>query len=73
MNTFRYVIPLLKKNIRRILLGIAILIFVDSLQLIIPKIIQHSINSLEAQGFSQNDLLHRALFILLLAVVTTIF
>ncbi len=73
MNTFRYVLPLLRKNLKRIVLGIAILIFVDSLQLIIPKIIQHAINSLEKVGFTQTDLLHKALIILLLAVLTTIF
>ncbi len=73
MNTFRYVIPILKKNIKRIALGIGILIFVDSLQLIIPKIIQHAINNLEKPGFTHVNLLYSALFILLLAVLTTIF
>ncbi len=73
MNTFRYVLPLLKKNIKRIALGIGILIFVDSLQLIIPKIIQHAINNLESTGFTQRHLLYSALFILGLAVLTTVF
>ncbi len=73
MNTFKFVLPLLKKNLKRIALGIGILIFVDSLQLIIPKIIQHAINNLETPGFTQRHLLYSALFILGLAVLTTIF
>ncbi len=67
MRTFDAVIPFLKKTWKKIALGLLVLVFVDAIQLIVPRIIQKTIDSLGKEGYSQTDIMHSSLIILLMA------
>lgn len=67
MRTFDSVIPYLKKSWKKIALGLFVLVIVDAIQLIVPKIIQRTIDQLGTEGFTQNDILISSLIILMLA------
>jgi len=68
LKTFELIIPFFKKNWLRILTGLLLLIVVDFLQLIVPKIMQRAIDSLGMAEFNQADLLKYGLAILALAL-----
>ena len=71
MKTFEKVTPYLKQNYLKILLGILILIVVDFAQLIIPKIMQWTIDGIGTDGFGKIDLIKAGVYILLLTVFMT--
>lgn len=71
MKTFEKVTPYLKSNVHKILLGILILVVVDFAQLIIPKIMQVTIDGLEKPGFQRIDLLKAGALVLLLTIFMT--
>jgi len=68
LKTFELIIPFFKRNWLRILTGLLLLIVVDFLQLIVPKIMQRAIDSLGMAEFNQADLLKYGLAILALAL-----
>ncbi|MCB5249665.1 MAG: ABC transporter ATP-binding protein [Candidatus Cloacimonadales bacterium] len=68
MQTFDAVIPYLKNSWKRIALGIFVLVIVDGLQVLIPKVIQKTIDNLGVEGFTQNDILKSSFFIILLVI-----
>ncbi|HPM01065.1 MAG TPA: ABC transporter ATP-binding protein [Candidatus Cloacimonadota bacterium] len=67
MRTFDAVIPYLKKSWKKIALGIFVLIIVDAIQLVVPKIIQKTIDQLGTEGFTQSDIFWSSATILILA------
>lgn len=68
MNTFDKVIPYLKKSAGRILLGILMLVIVDAIQLVIPKIMQYAIDHIQNRTITQSGLALVGLAILGLAI-----
>jgi len=68
LKTFELIIPFFKRNWLRIVTGLLLLIVVDFLQLIIPKIMQRAIDNLGMAEFNQADLLKYGLAILVLAL-----
>ncbi|MFO7896896.1 MAG: ABC transporter ATP-binding protein [Candidatus Cloacimonadales bacterium] len=68
MKTFEKVKPYLKRHYPRILFGIIILIIVDFAQLIIPKVVQVTIDSIGTEGFGKTDLLRSGIIVLLLTI-----
>jgi len=73
MSTFKHVWPLLKRGAGRIALGVFVLVLCDALQLIIPKIIQKAVDGLGRPGYTQTNLLHAALLILVIVAFTVLF
>ncbi len=68
MNTFSRVIPILKKNWSKIFLGLVLLVIVDILQLVVPKIMQKAVDLLSVPGMVHNDLLKYPFMILAIAI-----
>lgn len=68
LKTFELIIPFFKRNWLRITTGLLLLIVVDFLQLIVPKIMQQAIDNLGMAEFNQADLLKYGLAILALAL-----
>ncbi len=68
MKAFSKVTPILKKNWLRIVVGLFLIIIVDILQLIVPKIMQTAVDSLDIPGFTQSHLLKYSLLIFLIAI-----
>ena len=64
MKTFEKIIPYIRKNIHKILLGILILIIIDAIQLVIPKIMQHTIDSIGQQIGTKSMILKASLLII---------
>ncbi len=69
MKTFKYIAPIVKKRFVNIILGILILLVVDAIQLVIPRIVKKAIDGLGKEGFTQHDLLITALIIIGMSVV----
>jgi len=57
-DAFRFLISYIKRHIPSVLSGVLLLMFVDFVQLIIPKIVQRTIDILGMEGFS-NELIAR--------------
>jgi ATP-binding cassette, subfamily B, multidrug efflux pump len=68
MKTFEKVIPIVKKNWFRISIGLLLIIVVDVLQLLVPRIMQQAIDRIDSPGFAQSDLLKYSLMIFFIAV-----
>lgn len=68
MRTFDAVIPYLKKGWKKIAVGLFVLVIVDAIQLIIPKIIQRTVDNFSSPDFTRNDIVKSSLFIVLLAL-----
>ncbi|MBN1327283.1 MAG: ABC transporter ATP-binding protein [Candidatus Cloacimonetes bacterium] len=68
MNTFAKINPILKRNWFKIVLGLLLIILVDILQLMVPKIMQIAIDKLRIPGFTQSDLFRYSLMIFLIAI-----
>ncbi|HPK40465.1 MAG TPA: ABC transporter transmembrane domain-containing protein, partial [Candidatus Cloacimonadota bacterium] len=67
MRTFDAVIPYLKSSWKQISVGLFVLVIVDGLQVIIPKVIQKTIDSIGLEGYTQSDILKSSLIIVALA------
>ncbi|MCD4829508.1 MAG: ABC transporter ATP-binding protein/permease [Candidatus Cloacimonetes bacterium] len=63
-ETFKHVLPLLRRGLPRIGLGVFLLLICDALQLVVPKIIQWAVDGMGRPGFTQTNLLHGALLII---------
>ncbi|MCB5264931.1 MAG: ABC transporter ATP-binding protein/permease [Candidatus Cloacimonetes bacterium] len=72
MRTFEMIIPYLKKSYKTILGGILMLILVDVVQLITPKVMQYAIDSIQARTIDQGGLIWIALLIIVLAFAVMI-
>lgn len=68
MKTFEKVAPLLKKSWKNIAFGILIIVLVDAAQLVIPKIVQWTIDNFGKEGYSKIDILYSSLLIIGLAL-----
>jgi ATP-binding cassette subfamily B protein len=68
MKTFEKVIPIVKKNWLRISVGLLLIVLVDVLQLLVPRIMQKAIDQIDVPGFAQSGLLKYSLLIFLIAV-----
>ena len=68
MKTFEKVIPIVKKNWLRIIVGLLLIVVVDVLQLLVPRIMQEAIDQIDVPGFAQSGLLKYSLLIFLIAV-----
>ena len=73
MKNFKLVFFYIKKYKLQFILGFFCLIVCDGLQMIIPKVIQHSIDGVLLPGFRSIDLVKYGLLIILLAIVIAIF
>lgn len=69
LRTFDIVLPYLRRNWLRILVGIVLIIAVDIAQLVIPKIMQVTIDKIGANAITQNGLLKIGLLVLGLSLV----
>ena len=63
MRTFDSILPYLRKSYGRIIGGIIMLILVDVIQLIMPKVMQYAIDSLQARTIDQKGLFWVAMLI----------
>ncbi|MBS3740556.1 MAG: ABC transporter ATP-binding protein [Candidatus Cloacimonetes bacterium] len=69
MHNFKIIYSYLKPYWKRILAGIICLLIVDAAQLIIPKIIQHVIDTMHKPGFTMSVVFQFALLIFVLALI----
>ena len=67
-DRFNLIIPFFKENWVRVVSGLLLIIFVDILQLMIPKILQIAIDKFELETFTRPDLFKYALAIFLIAI-----
>lgn len=72
MRTFDMILPYLKKSYKHIVGGIIMLILVDIVQLITPKVMEYSIDSIQTRSIDQRGLLWIALFIVVLALLVMV-
>lgn len=72
IKTFDLIIPFIKKNWLRIVIGLLLIILVDILQLIIPRIMQKAVDSLGMANFEMSQLHYYALAIFILALAIAI-
>ncbi len=72
MRTFDTILPYLKKSYKTILGGIIMLILVDIVQLITPKVMQYAIDSIQARTIDQRGLVWIALLIIVLAFLVMV-
>ncbi len=72
MRSFDTILPYLKKSYKQIIGGIIMLILVDVVQLITPKVMQYAIDGIQMRSIDQKGLIWVALFIILLAFAVMI-
>jgi ATP-binding cassette subfamily B protein len=66
------ILPYLKKSYKHIVGGIIMLILVDIVQLITPKVMEYAIDSIQTRSIDQRGLLWIALFIVVLALLVMV-
>jgi len=71
MKTFEKVAPFVKQNIHKLIFGIILLIIIDLISLIIPKIMQYAIDGIGSEGFTKLNLFYAGGTILLIAALMT--
>ncbi len=69
---FDRVLPYIKKNIKYLILGVLVLVIVDGVQLLIPRVIQIAIDNLGVESFTQRHLAGYMLLIFLMSGVIAI-
>ncbi len=67
MKTFEMVVPFLRRSKWTIIKGLLVLVLVDACQLVIPKIMQYTVDEIGKPGFTQKDILIYSLIILAMA------
>jgi ATP-binding cassette subfamily B protein len=72
MRTFDAILPYLKKSYGKIAGGIVMLILVDVVQLIMPKVMQYAIDSIQERRITQNGLIWMGLIIFALAIAVMV-
>lgn len=73
MKSFNLIKPYFRENIQKIFLGLSCLIIVDLLQLVIPRIIKASVDSLSESQADMNQIAANAAMIVVIAAFTGIF
>ncbi|HOJ80872.1 MAG TPA: ABC transporter ATP-binding protein, partial [Clostridiales bacterium] len=73
MNSFRYISDLLHKHRYRYVLGVVSLLCVDTLQLIMPKILEAATDSLEEGVLTRSSLAAYAAALVLVSVGIAVF
>jgi ATP-binding cassette subfamily B multidrug efflux pump len=73
MGTLRYIMDLLLRYRYRYVLGVVFLLCVDTLQLIMPKILESTTNSLEEGTLTRDRLAGFAIAVVLVAVGIAVF
>lgn len=68
MKTFDKIIPIVKKNWLRMTVGLLLIVVVDILQLLVPRIMQKAIDQIDIPGFAQSGLLKYSLLIFFIAI-----
>jgi len=68
MKTFEKVTPFIKKNWLRISIGLLLIVAVDLLQLVVPKIMQRAVDLVEIPGTTSSSLIKPAILIFLIAI-----
>ncbi len=69
---FDRVLPYLKKHLKYLILGVIVLIIVDAVQLLIPKVMQSAIDNIGSEGFTQKHLAGYMLLIFLMSGIIAI-
>jgi ATP-binding cassette subfamily B protein len=69
MKTFAKIKPYIKNNFHKIAIGIVLLIIIDLISLIIPKIMQYAIDGIGTEGFTKLNLFYAGGVILLIAAL----
>ncbi|MBU0464800.1 MAG: ABC transporter ATP-binding protein/permease [Proteobacteria bacterium] len=65
----KLIYPYFKKNLYKILLGILCMIIVDAMQLVIPQIVKHAIDTLSSASFDKKTLIFQCALIIFLGLV----
>lgn len=73
MRTFDTILPYLKKSYKQILGGILMLILVDLVQLVTPKVMQYAIDNIQTRNIDGKGLALIAIIIILLSFSVMIF
>ncbi len=73
MRTFDTILPYLKKSYKQILGGILMLILVDLVQLVTPKVMQYAIDNIQTRSIDGKGLALIAIIIILLSFAVMIF
>jgi ATP-binding cassette subfamily B protein len=73
MNSFNLILPYFKQHKLQIIIGLASLIFVDILQLSIPRVVKHTIDSLTLFDIELSKLFEYSLIIVTLGLFIAIF
>ena len=69
MKTFEKITPFIKKNIHKLIFGITLLIIIDLISLVIPKIMQYAIDGIGTEGFTKLNLFYAGGAIFLIAAL----
>ena len=69
----KLIYPYFKKNFYKILLGILCMIIVDAMQLVIPQIVKHAIDTLSSASFDKKNLMFQCALIIFLGLFMAIF
>ncbi len=72
MKTFEKVIPFIKKNISKLVIGIILIVIIDAGQLYTIKIMQLAIDNLSKTGFTRRMLLNASLLIIGITLFITL-
>ncbi|RLC52684.1 MAG: ABC transporter ATP-binding protein [Candidatus Cloacimonadota bacterium] len=72
MKTFEKVIPFIKKNLYKLIIGVILIMVIDAGQLYTIKIMQKAIDNLNQTGFTHQMLLNAALLIIGITIFITI-
>jgi len=67
-KAFRFILSYIKRHLKGVILGVILIILVDFVQLLIPRIVQKTIDLLGGKYFSQELILKYSFYILLLAL-----
>ena len=72
MKTFEKVIPFVKKNINKLIIGVILIVVIDAGQLYTIKIMQRAIDSFSNEGFTRQMLINASLFIIGITLFITV-
>jgi len=72
MKTFEKVVPFIKKNLYKLIIGVILIMVIDAGQLYTIKIMQKAIDNLNQTGFTHQMLLNAALLIIGITIFITI-
>jgi ATP-binding cassette, subfamily B, multidrug efflux pump len=71
MKTFAKITPILKRNLPILIVGMLVLVIIDGIQLMIPKIVQSTIDRIGAENITEISILKAGLLIVGLTLLMT--